>query len=415
MRFFVALMIALFLMPLQAQAEEAPYKLRAGDVVDIWVGQDTDLNRQIIVQPDGRISLPLAGHMQAEGLTLEELEKSLTDRLQKNFREPLDLTVMLAKTEQPPQAASDNTIYIVGDVAHPGAYPVRPGMTILHAISLAGGYARADQPSPTASNRADLATAQRELIQLLVQEARINAEIDGKDTIALPEDVTATTDSLLLADVVRSQSLTLDVRRGNRLAESEGRERTRSALTAQISALRAQIDLNQQELDLRKQDLERFRALMAKGLTAANGESDLLRAILGPQSRREQLSADLIQAQAKLEDLDATAKQAETQGRYDLLTQLEDTKRQVTDLRERIATMQGPQASQEATPQLVSIEYIILRPKGDSMESIPAEELTKVEPGDLIKVIWRVNAATNGAPTDSTAAGSANSSFSASR
>ena len=222
MRSLFALVFLLFLAP--AQAQEAPYTLHAGDVLEISVDQDPTLNRQFIVQPDGRIALPLAGHLQAAGLTLEELEKTLTDHMQKNFRESSGLTVMLVKTAAPPPQAASGTIYIVGDVNRPGAYQVSPGMTILHAVSLAGGYATASQPSGTASSpQANLAAAERELLQLVVQEARVRAELDGKQTITVPDDIPVSTDSILLGDIVRQQTLTLEVRRGNRLAEEDAR------------------------------------------------------------------------------------------------------------------------------------------------------------------------------------------------
>ena len=165
----------------------------------------------------------------------------------------------------------------------------------------------------------------------------------------------------------------------------------------QISTLNAQIDINDQELDLTKQELERFRALMAKGLAAANGESNFLRGLLASQSRREQLSSDLAQAETKLKDIDLAAEHAQSLQRYGLLTELEQTKRQIADLKERITAMQQPRTDAKGDSQTAAVEFVILRPKGEELELISADELSKIEGGDLIKVRWRVTLPAAGA------------------
>ncbi len=226
MRFLVAVVLAFFLTP--ALAQEPEYRLQPGDVVEIWVAQQPDLNRQIIVAPDGRISLPMAGHLRAESLTLEELEAALKARLQVNFKTPLDLTAILVKS-QAPQAQAVPTVYVVGNVSHPGAYPIRPGMTVLHAVSLAGGYARSDQAgNGSVSPQSALETARKHYYELVVREARLRAEIDDKDSITLPPGFAEGADANLLSDIVRNESMTLDIRRSNRLAEREGREQRKN-------------------------------------------------------------------------------------------------------------------------------------------------------------------------------------------
>ncbi len=365
-------------------AEEAPYQLRAGDVVEIWVGQDPDLNRQITIQPDGRISLPLAGHLQAGGLTLEQLEKSLKERLQSNFKEPLDLTAILvsAAAAAPEKAAAMGTIYLIGDVARPGEYPLRSGMTVLHAVSLAGGYATA--PSQGALAEVDLAAARRQLLDLIVQEARIRAEVEGKESITLPAEVTATANSFVLADIVRQQKLALDVWRSGRQADEQTRERKKIDVDARISRLKAQLDFNQQDIELRQDDLNRMQTLKSKGLATAQQEADLRRAAMAPQALRLQLTADLDQAKAELDEVDTTGERNELQARYQLTSELEQTKEQIAGLRERVAAMQAGRSGKDVT-----IDYVILRRKGDGLEQIKANELSPLKAGDLVQVVRR--------------------------
>ena len=100
----------------------AEYRLQAGDTVEISVAQQTNLNRQAVIAPDGRLSLPLAGHLQAEGLTVEELEAALVERLSSFFKDKLNLTVMLL-----PNPQHLPTVFVVGDVNTPRSLPLQAG------------------------------------------------------------------------------------------------------------------------------------------------------------------------------------------------------------------------------------------------------------------------------------------------
>ena len=116
------------------------YRLKPGDVIEIWVGQDQNLNRQVKVRPDGRISLPLAGHLRASGLTPEQFEDTLRKRLQGNFTAQLDLTVMLVESaERADREPVTRSIYVTGEVEKPGLYEVDEPTTVLQAIAIAGG------------------------------------------------------------------------------------------------------------------------------------------------------------------------------------------------------------------------------------------------------------------------------------
>ena len=116
---------------------QGSYRLQPGDTVEIWVGQDANLNRNLIVGPDGRISMPLAGHLQASGLTLQQLERSLKSRLQKNFTTDLDLTVMIATPIVPEDA--ERIVYLTGEIGRPGPLVLNRPTTVLQAIAMAGG------------------------------------------------------------------------------------------------------------------------------------------------------------------------------------------------------------------------------------------------------------------------------------
>jgi polysaccharide export outer membrane protein len=129
----------LFFCTLVTSAVAQVEPLHPGDTLQISVWQDPKLNRTVVVGPDGMISFPLAGHIQTNGMTPQDLEKFLRQRLRKNYNERLDITVSLAAVNSSELAATRPTIYITGEVLKPGPYTVRKNTNVLQALTLAGG------------------------------------------------------------------------------------------------------------------------------------------------------------------------------------------------------------------------------------------------------------------------------------
>jgi polysaccharide export outer membrane protein len=84
------------------------------------------------VRPDGRISLPLINDVEAAGLTPQQLSASVTEKLRKFLNEP-QVTIIVT-------AINSQRVFLVGEVQHAGAFPLIPGMTVLQALSSAGGF-----------------------------------------------------------------------------------------------------------------------------------------------------------------------------------------------------------------------------------------------------------------------------------
>jgi polysaccharide biosynthesis/export protein len=141
MKIIHAWIAALLLLPFMAlQGAAQDYQLRPGDTVQIEVLEDSNLNRTAIVLPDGQISLPLAGSVQAAGRSLEQVQSDLASRLSPNFAAPPTVFVTL-NALGPRAAAVARTIdvYIVGEARNSGLLAVAPGTTLLQAVAQAGG------------------------------------------------------------------------------------------------------------------------------------------------------------------------------------------------------------------------------------------------------------------------------------
>jgi polysaccharide export outer membrane protein len=136
------LIAALLLAALSAGAEtpgeptppapaEASYRLQPGDVVEVSVWKETDLNRQALVRSDGGLTFPLVGDLIVAGLTTAEVRHEIEERLGK-FIPAAAVTVAV-------QQINGNQLYVVGRVSRPGAYKFDRPLDVMQVLSLAGG------------------------------------------------------------------------------------------------------------------------------------------------------------------------------------------------------------------------------------------------------------------------------------
>jgi polysaccharide export outer membrane protein len=120
-------------------ASASAQTLRPGDTIDISVWQDPKLDRKVIVSPTGTISMPLVGHLRAGGMTTQGLESAIKNRLQKNYKDQLDVTVSFSGRKEPEDAEKPR-IFVTGEVLRPGPFVVLSKTNLMQAISLAGGF-----------------------------------------------------------------------------------------------------------------------------------------------------------------------------------------------------------------------------------------------------------------------------------
>jgi polysaccharide export outer membrane protein len=129
--------------PVQATATDAAnatatkghddtFVIGAGDVLSINVWKEPDLSKTIPVRSDGKISLPLAGEVQAAGRTPLKLEQDIAEKLKNYISEP-DVTVIV-------QQIISQKFNILGQVVKPGSYLLTSAATVLDAIAIAGGF-----------------------------------------------------------------------------------------------------------------------------------------------------------------------------------------------------------------------------------------------------------------------------------
>jgi len=173
MRFGLLFLIGMVFMPVAPAAAETPgpqespdYIIGPGDVLYISVWKDEALTGDVVVLPDGSLTFPLVGSVQASGKTVAELKKDLEVRIQRYVPDPV-LTVAV-------KTVNSMYIYVIGRVNNPGRFVLNAPTNVLQALSMAGGV------NPFADNN-DIKIMRSEGSRTTVYKFRYNDVSKGKN------------------------------------------------------------------------------------------------------------------------------------------------------------------------------------------------------------------------------------------
>jgi polysaccharide export outer membrane protein len=132
----LAIILQLTLLSFSAQADEKvknviAYQVQAGDVMEINVWKEEGLLQEVVVRPDGGLSFPLVGDISVQGLSLQQIQETITERLSKYISDPV-VTVSARQL-------LGNKIYVIGKVNEPGEFVVNSYIDVMQALSMAKG------------------------------------------------------------------------------------------------------------------------------------------------------------------------------------------------------------------------------------------------------------------------------------
>lgn len=113
---------------------EEGFVLGPEDIIDVVVWKNPDLSREVVIRPDGKISLPLIGDVLASGFTADQLASDIAERF-KAYKENPSVSVNVV-------AVNSYYVFMVGEFGRPGKLQFKTYTTLLQAISLAGGFSQ---------------------------------------------------------------------------------------------------------------------------------------------------------------------------------------------------------------------------------------------------------------------------------
>lgn len=164
------------------------YHIGVDDLVNVSVWRNPDLSVEVPVRPDGRISVPLIGDVEAGGKTPEEVAVDIEAKLATYIRDP-QVAVILTQLRSHEYLSR---VRVTGAVRQPVSLPWRQGMTVLDAVLAAGGvteFAAADSTELYHKNDQGVTTAYPVRLQNILEEGRLqtNYPVQPGDVITVPE------------------------------------------------------------------------------------------------------------------------------------------------------------------------------------------------------------------------------------
>ncbi|MFA6216210.1 MAG: polysaccharide biosynthesis/export family protein [Candidatus Omnitrophota bacterium] len=158
------------------------YTIGEDDVLHILVWQNQDLDQEVVVRPDGKISFPLIGDVDVVGLTITELDALLTERLKEYVKHP-EVSISIKKI-------GGQKVLLLGEIYRPGVYSLTGAKTIVEAITLAGGLTKDAVASSIVIIRGGLEKPEVKRITLnkvLKGDANQNISLVSEDIIFVPK------------------------------------------------------------------------------------------------------------------------------------------------------------------------------------------------------------------------------------
>jgi protein involved in polysaccharide export with SLBB domain len=389
-----ALGLAIFVAAISAPARAGDYKLGIADRVKIKVQEWPYLDGEYAVTPDGVVALPLIGDINVVGRHLSDLAHEISDRLQ---RRSAGSERVLAAVE----IAQYRPFAITGDVQRPGEYPYRPGMTVLQAISISGGYYRPELGllrlgRDVVTHRGELRAQSAKLNRLLAREARLSATLDGRSDIAFPPELVKMKDDLTISTIMKNEQAALALANEVKRSEQTSFENIKALYNNEINSLHGQIQALSQETDSIEQQLKEMRSMAARGLALSPTMFALERSL--GQARSQQMFAEtsIVRAQESITLAQQKVVQAqEDRARLDR-KDLQQTRDDLAETRAKVAmetqllheaqTGAPAEARERLSRDGDRQDFTILRREGETLREVVADETTLVEPDDIIKV-----------------------------
>jgi polysaccharide export outer membrane protein len=172
---------------------QSQYNIRSGDTLAVEVLEDPSLNRSLLVLPNGTITFPFAGSVQAGGQSPDAVAGAIASRISSNFAsEPtVFVTVQSLRPRveaQAPQIGPTIDVYMLGEIGAPGLKRIERGTTVLQALATSGGFTRFAATKRILLRRSNISTGEQTVSRINYKAIASGASV-GSDIVLADGDV----------------------------------------------------------------------------------------------------------------------------------------------------------------------------------------------------------------------------------
>lgn len=350
----------------------------------------TAVSGDYAVGASGTLSLPFIGELSASGKTTAEMAADIGEKMQQLFG-------LRDRPSASVEVAEYRPVYIAGEVQTPGEYPYAPGMTVLKAISLGGGLRRAEMGQRFArdmiQSEGDSSLLIADRNRLLVRRARLIAEMSGKGTIELPA---ALKDVPEVEEILESERALMVSRDKKLKLQLTALSDLKTLLQNEIVSLNKKSETQNRQLGLVEVDRQKIYNLTEKGLTVSSRKLEIERQVTDLQATLLDIDTSKLRARQDVSEADQDEITLRNDWDAQLAQELQNTESELDKIALKLGTsrdlmaealMQSTEAAAlKADASAATITYTIVRDKDGKISEIPADENTRIVPGDVIKV-----------------------------
>jgi polysaccharide biosynthesis/export protein ExoF len=346
--------------------------------------QRPELSGEYTVQGDGTISVPLLGSIPVTNRSAQQVHADLV----KIFEQLLGRKglVNILSLERSP-------IYVLGPVKNPGSFKYVPGMTILHAIALAGGLDRgASDPWQKIEAVREIqkrSGAVDAMLKLLARGAVLKAEREGTEP-KIPPRLIELVGATEAANVVNEQS---DRRKAVAVAR---KNRERASLTGlesakQDVAVYGRMEALDELVKLRQDRVNSIRTLVDRNVLSMPALNQVQSELTDAEQRRRDALNQYAMAKQRLASMEAEAQRVQADLKNDLEAEIETIERQIADNEREFSISEGVLDALPATRTQFAKEnrvtYQVVRQTAAGPVGIESAGMTVLQPGDLVNII----------------------------
>ena len=321
---------------------------------------------------------------------------------------------LAARPDASVQIVKFRPFYVMGSVEKPGEYEYRPQLSVLQAVSIAGGMQRVPTDlllrftREAVQARGDMQELSATRLALIARQARLDAEI-RETPVTFPAELQSRGTEAEIARILREERLALDTRRAAVEAQVVNLKYYKDFLTEQIGSLTAKDAKTVDQLEMMRSELSRISGLVAKGLSAMPRQIEASQTIATLESNRLDVQIAVIRARQDISKADRDILDLKDQRRNVALQESADTRIKLNETEAKLeaarhllrqAEITSPATVVATSDAYAKPDYLILRRRGNRAETLPADEDDLLQPGDVVRVQPRL-----GAPGPSAAAG----------
>ena len=358
-----------------------------------------ELTGEYRINPDSTISVPGLGRISVLGRTPAELETLLAERAAKVTGREAFITLEIVEYKP---------VFVSGYVTRPGSVAWKPGMSVLHAVTMMGGVFRATQENAGgvvigADNEiVRLKRATSDLKRSFATIARLEAEKTDKGLIAVPDRLVALVGKVEAERLISEQSTALVSRRSGLAAQMAAIERGRKLAEQEYEGLKAQSARLKDMLHIRKDYKQKIEGLQAKGIVRADRGMEETARVGDLEDRMTTVSVGMARVQGLIANFERDSINLRQERIAGIDTEILKLDREVALLEleiesarstyRKITGMPAPATLGDREPTKVSVlEYEIVRLEAGKQVSLKADEMAPIRPGDVLVVSTRVD------------------------